>query len=46
MIGTIVNTCTIVSGTLIGVAEYRLCLPDKQLLQQKMKELFDDETAE
>lgn len=28
------------------VAEYRLCLPDKQLLQQKMKELFDDETVE
>lgn len=25
------------------VAEYQLCLPDKQLLQQKMKELFDDE---
>ena len=24
------------------VAEYQLCLPDKQLLQQKMREVFDD----
>jgi len=28
------------------VAEYQLCLPDKKLLQQKMKEIFDNTSIE